>query len=161
VKKQTTLGPLPLKQITVLLADDHVNFRKSLKILVEIDGDITVIGEAKNGFEAVGLNSSLSPDIVVMDIAMPLLNGLQATRQIIDISPAARVLILSSHADSEYIKQAMAFGAFGYLIKQSSAPILADAIREVLKGNAYFSESISKCLRDECQKVFDKGQLPK
>jgi len=149
---------IPIKQITVLLAEDHALFRKSLKALIELAGDIEVIGEAKNGSEAVDLHAKLHPDIVVMDIAMPLLNGLEATHQIMETSSTARVLILSSHADPEYIEQAMASGASGYLIKQSSAPVLADAIREVLKGNTYFSLSISKRLRDECQTVFDKGR---
>lgn len=118
-------------QITVLLAEDHRAYRKSLKLLVETDGDIDVIGEAKNGSEAIRMNKSLHPDVVLMDIAMPLLNGLQATRQIMQALPASKVLILSSHPDPEYIEQAMVFGASGYLLKQSSSEVLAQAIREV------------------------------
>jgi DNA-binding NarL/FixJ family response regulator len=159
--RQESFAPLPLKKICVLLAEDHARFRKSLKVLVELDGGIKVMGEAKNGIKAVELNEKLHPDVVVMDIAMPLLNGLQATRQIMEASPVTKVLILSSHADPEYIRQAMIFGASGYLIKQASAPVLADAIREVMKGKTYFSASIPKRLRDECQKVFAKGQLLK
>ena len=151
---------LAVDQITVLLAEDHAAYRKSLKLLVESDGDIDVVGEAKNGCEAVRLNKSLQPDVIVMDIAMPLLNGLQATRQIMETSPATKVLILSSHSDSEYIEQAMVFGASGYLLKQSSAEVLAQAIREVLMGNAYFSAAISKQLRDRCQKLFGLGSVP-
>ena len=151
---------LAVDQITVLLAEDHAAYRKSLKLLVESGGDIEVIGEAKNGCEAVRLNKSLHPEVIVMDIAMPLLNGLQATRQIIETSPATKVLILSSHSDSEYIEQAMVFGASGYLLKQSSAEVLAQAIREVLMGKAYFSAAISKQLRDRCQKLFDQGRPP-
>ena len=151
---------LAVDQITVLLAEDHAAYRKSLKLLVESDGDIDVVGEAKNGLEAVRLNKSLQPDVIVMDIAMPLLNGLQATRQIMETSPATKVLILSSHSDSEYIEQAMVFGASGYLLKQSAAAVLAQAIREVLVGKAYFSVAISKKLRDRCQKVFDQGLAP-
>jgi len=148
---------LPLDQITVLLAEDHAAYRKSLKLLVESDGDIDVVGEAKNGCEAVRLNKSLHPDVILMDIAMPLLNGLQATRQILETSPATKVLILSSHSDPEYVEQAMVFGASGYLLKQSSADVLTQAIREVLIGNAYFSAAISKQLRDRCQKIFGQG----
>ena len=159
MKRPETFDLIPVKQITVLLAEDHAKFRKSLKLLIELSGDIEVIGEAKNGSEAVKLSDKLRPDIIVMDIAMPLLNGLQATRHIMKMNPSARVLILSSHADPEYLQQAMAFGASGYMVKQSSAPVLVDAIREVLKGKAYFSASISKRLRDESQKVFDKAQL--
>jgi DNA-binding NarL/FixJ family response regulator len=159
--RQESFAPPPLKQICVLLAEDHADFRKSLKVLVELDGDIKVMGEAKNGIQAVELNEKLHPDVVVMDIAMPLLNGLQATRQIMEGSPATKVLILSSHADPEYIRQAMILGASGYLVKQSSAPVLAEAIREVMNGKTYFSTSIPKQLRDECRKIFAKGQLLK
>lgn len=161
MKRQASLDLARVKLTTVLLAEDHANFRKSLKLLIEMDGDIEVVGEAKNGREAVQLNMKLQPDVVIMDIAMPLLNGLQATRLIIESSPATRVLILSSHPDSEYIEQAMLYGASGYLIKQSSAPVLVDAIREVLKGKTFFSASISKRLSDECRKVFGKRELLK
>jgi DNA-binding NarL/FixJ family response regulator len=151
---------LEVDQITVLLAEDHAAYRKSLKLLVESGGDIEVIGEAKNGCEAVRLNKSLHPEVIVMDIAMPLLNGLQATRQIMETSPATKVLILSSHSDPEYIEQAMVLGASGYLLKQSAADVLAQAIREVSMGYTYFSVAISKKLRDRCQKVFDQGLAP-
>jgi DNA-binding NarL/FixJ family response regulator len=155
------MDSLPIKQISVLLAEDHGNVRKFLKLSIEWDGDIEVVGEAKNGREAVRLTKSLHPEVVVMDIAMPLLNGLQATRQIMETSSTARVLILSAYPDPEYIKQAVIFGASGYLIKQSSTQTLAQAVREVLEGNTYFSASISKRLRDECQKVFGKAELLK
>jgi len=161
MKRQTRLDLTPVQLTTVLLAEDHANFRKSLKLLIEMDGDIEVVGEAKNGREAIQFTMKLQPDVVIMDIAMPLLNGLQATRLIIESSPATRVLILSSHPDPEYIEQAMLYGASGYLIKQSSAPVLVDAIREVLKGKTFFSASISKHLSDECRKVFDKRELLK
>ena len=158
--KKLECRDLRIDQIKVLLAEDHAEYRKSLKVLVESDGDIEVIGEAKNGSEAVRLNKSLRPDVIVMDVAMPLLNGLQATRQILATSPATKVLILSAHSDPEYIEQAMVFGASGYLLKQSSADVLARAIREVLRGNAYFSAAISKQFRDRCQKIFDQGSTP-
>jgi len=161
MKKQELLNILPLKQITVLLAEDHANFRKSLKLLVESDGDIEVMGEAKNGREAVRLTKSLRPEVIVMDIAMPLLNGLQATQQIMESCPQSRVLILSSHPDPEYVQQAMRSGASGYLIKQSSTQALTQAIREVLGGSTYFSTSISQQLRDECQQLFNKAELLK
>ncbi len=161
MKKQESTDSLPVKRITVLLAEDHASFRKSLKLLLEVDGDIEVIGEAKNGNEAVRLNQSLHPAVIVMDIAMPLLNGLEATRQIMKTSPATRVLILSAHPDPEYIQQAMLLGASGYLIKQSSTQFLAQAVREVFKGNTYFSTTISKTFRDRCQILFDKSELLK
>jgi len=151
---------LPFEQIRVLLAEDHAAYRKSLKLLLQSCGSIDVVGQAKNGCEAVRLNKSLHPDVVVMDIAMPLLNGLQATRQIMATSPATKVLILSSHSDPEYMERSMVFGACGYLLKQSSADVLVQAIREVLIGNAYFSAAISKPLRDHCQKIFDQALAP-
>ena len=161
MKRPELTESLPVKQITVLLAEDHASFRKSLKLLLESGGDIEVVGEAKNGLEAVRLTKSLHPEVIVVDIAMPLLNGLQATQQIMANFPATRVLILSAHPDPEYIKQAVMLGASGYLIKQSSAHVLAQAVREVLKGNSFFCAPIAKPLRDECKKLFGKGELLK
>ena len=161
MKKQKLIDPPPKKQIRILLAEDHANIRKFLKLSVEADGDIKVVGEAKNGCEAVRLAVSLHPEVVVMDLAMPLMNGLEATRQIIEADPAIRVLILSAHPDPEYIKQAVILGASGYLIKQSSTQVLAQAVREVLNGNSFFCAPISKPLRDQCQKLFGKGELLK
>jgi DNA-binding NarL/FixJ family response regulator len=135
---------LALKHISVLLADDHAAFRKSIKVLIESDGDIQVIKEAKNGSEAVRLTLSLHPEVIVMDLAMPILTGLQATRQIMEAWPAAKVLILSAHPEPEYIKQAVTLGASGYLIKQSSSHLLAQAIREVMKGKTCFNPPASK-----------------
>ena len=152
---------MPTKPISVLLAEDNANFRKSLKLLVELDGDIDVVGEAKNGSDAVRLTKKLHPEVIVMDIAMPLLNGLQATRQIMDTFPFTRVLILSANSDPEYVMQAVTSGASGYLIKQSSTQFLPQTVREVLKGNTYFSASIPKALREQCQKIFDKTELVK
>jgi DNA-binding NarL/FixJ family response regulator len=161
MKRQEPIESSSTKQITVLLAEDNATFRKSLKLLIEADGDIAVVGEAKNGCEAVRLAMSLRPDVIIMDIAMPYLNGLQATQQILLASPATRVLILSAHPDPEYIQHAMLFGASGYLIKQSSTQFLAQAVREAKSGNTYFSLSISKKLRDQCRKVFGKSELLK
>lgn len=147
-----------VKQTTVLLAEDHASFRKSLKVLVESGGDIKVVGEAKNGSEAVRLTMSLHPEIVVMDIALPLFNGLQATQQIMEKSPATKVLILSSHSGPEYIEKAMILGASGYLIKQSSTQFIAEAVRAVIQGKSYFSESISTPLSNQCRRLFKKGE---
>jgi len=161
MKRKKPIDSLAIKQITILLAEDHANVRKYLKSVVEVDGDITVVGEAKNGCVAVRLSKSLQPDVVVMDLAMPLLNGLEATRQIMEISPATRVLILSAHSDPEYIRQAVKLGASGYLVKQTSTQFLAQAVREVCKGKTFFSTSIPKHLRDQCQKMSGKAKLLK
>jgi DNA-binding NarL/FixJ family response regulator len=161
MKKRELIDSPSLKQTTVLLADDHAEFRKSLKLLVELDGDIKVVGEAKNGREAVKMAGRFRPEVIVMDFAMPLLNGLEATRMILETLPATRVLILSAHPEPEYIVQAVVLGASGYLIKQSSTQVLAHAIREVLKGNSFFCAPIAKPLRDQCRKLFGKSELLK
>ena len=138
--------------ITVLLAEDHVVVREGLRIMIEADGDITVVGEAKTGREAVLLNRQVRPDVVVMDIAMPLLNGIQATHQILSEFPKAMILILSAHADPEYVDQLMALGVVGYLTKQTSAEMVARAVREVYSGGTFFSPSVARHLRDNYQK---------
>src|ERR1700679_2279404 len=114
-----------MKQITVLLAEDHTIVRQGLRLLVEADGDIEIVGEAKTGREAVQMTRDLRPEIVVMDIAMPLLNGLEATRQILKAFPTTKVLILSAHSDPEYVEQVVKAGARGYLIKQSSGEVVS------------------------------------
>jgi DNA-binding NarL/FixJ family response regulator len=135
-----------MEQITVLLADDHMIVREGLRALLEAEGDIEVVGEAETGRQAIQLARSLRPDVVLMDIAMPLLNGLEATRRILKAVPATRVLILSAHGDDEYIRQVVMLGAAGYLIKQTSADLLSKAIREVQKGNTFFSPSVANRL---------------
>jgi DNA-binding NarL/FixJ family response regulator len=111
---------------------------------LEAEADIEVIGEAATGRQAVALVKKLRPAVVVMDIAMPLLNGLEATRQICLAVPDTKVLILSAHSDDAYVEQVTALGAAGYLIKQTSSHVLATAIREVQKGNTFFSPAIGK-----------------
>jgi len=132
-----------MERIRVLLADDHMIVREGLRALLEAEGDIDVVGEAQTGRQAVQLTQRLRPDVVIMDVAMPLLNGLEATRRIRKVVPAAKVLILSAHGDDMYVEQATLAGAAGYLIKQTSADLLARAIREVRKGNTFFSPFIA------------------
>jgi DNA-binding NarL/FixJ family response regulator len=133
-----------MERITVLLAEDHTIVREGLRALLNAQSDIEVVGEAQTGRQAIQLAKRLRPDVVVMDIAMPLLNGLEATRQILKAIPAARVLILSGYSDDEYVRQAVTLGAVGYLLKQTSADSLSSAIREVQKGNTFFSPSIAR-----------------
>jgi DNA-binding NarL/FixJ family response regulator len=140
-----------VKRITVLLADDHMVVREGFRKLLEAENDIEVIGEAQTGRQAVELTRKLRPAVVVMDIAMPLLNGLEATRQIHKAFSATKVVILSAHSDDAYVDQAIAIGAVGFLLKQTSSHDLSTAIREVLKGSTFFSPSIAKRLR--AQKV--------
>lgn len=118
-------------RITVLLAEDHAIVRQGLRQLLECERDIGVVGEAATGRQAVELVRKLRPDVTVMDIAMPQLNGLEATRQIRQEFPNARVIILSAHSDDAYVERVGALGAAGYLIKQTSVHTLIEAIREV------------------------------
>src|SRR5204863_9425330 len=136
----------PMQKITVLLADDHTVVRQGLRALLEAENDMTVVGEAENGRQAVQMAKRLQPEVVVMDIAMPSLNGLEATRQISRESPKSKVLIPSSYIDDEYVQQLTDAGASGYLVKQTAAQDLVGAIREAKKGNAFFSPAISKRL---------------
>jgi DNA-binding NarL/FixJ family response regulator len=133
-----------MKKITVLLADDHQLVREGFRSLLKHESDIEVVGEAETGRQAVQLTRKLRPEVVVMDIAMPLLNGLEATRQIRKDFPEMKVLMLSAHSDDAYVEQVVALGAAGFLLKQTSSHILATAIREVQKGNTFFTPAISR-----------------
>jgi DNA-binding NarL/FixJ family response regulator len=133
-----------MKRITVLLAEDHGIVREGLKSLLELGSDFEVVGEAATGRQAVELARKLRPTVVVMDIAMPLLNGFEATRQILLAAPGTKVLVLSAHSDDEYVEHMAAAGASGYLVKQNSGQVLVQAIKEVASGRSYFSQSISK-----------------
>jgi DNA-binding NarL/FixJ family response regulator len=146
-----------MKKIRVLLADDHTVVRQGLRILLEAQPDLTVVGEAENGRQAVQLTKKHLPDVVVMDVAMPLLNGLEATRQLAKEVPTARIVILSSYIDDEYVRQSTIAGAAGYLMKQTAAIELIKAIREVALGNAYFSPAISKRLLDHYREASRTG----
>ena len=150
-----------MRPITVLLVDDHKVVREGLRALLKAEADLVVVGEAHNGLLAVELTKALHPAVVVMDIAMPQLNGLEATRQILLALPATKVLILSAHNDDEYVEHAIAAGAAGYLLKQNSAPILAQAIREVQLGRPVFSPAIARYLGDKRRKPRIRGNAPR
>jgi DNA-binding NarL/FixJ family response regulator len=137
-----------MKPITVLLAEDHMVVRQGLRKLLEAEDDLEVVGEAETGREAVEMTRKLRPAVVVMDIAMPLLNGLEASRQILKQASGTKVLILSAHSDDAYVEKAIEFGAKGFLLKQTSAHVLSRAIREVQKGNVFFTPSIAKRLAE-------------
>jgi DNA-binding NarL/FixJ family response regulator len=141
-----------MKRITVLLAEDHTIVREGFRKMLELEADIEVIGEAQDGRQAVALVKKLHPAVVLMDIAMPLLNGLEATRQVLEAVPTTKVLILSAHNEDAYVNNATESGAVGFLLKQTSSHVVCQAIREVHKGKTFFSPSIAKRIRERDRK---------
>ena len=137
------------KPITVLLADDHTIVREGFRKMLELEGDFKIVGEAQNGREAVTLVKKFLPDVLLMDIAMPLMNGLEAVRQIVKAQFTTKVLILSAHNDSAYVQNAIASGASGFLLKQTSSHDVCRAIREIAKGKTFFSPAIAKHLEHQ------------
>ena len=133
-----------MKRITVLLAEDHTIVREGFRKMLELEDDIEIVGEAQDGRQALALAQKLQPDVVLMDIAMPKLNGLVATRQILKTNPATKVLILSAHNDDAYVKNATESGAVGFLLKQTSSHEVCRAIREVQRGKIFYSPSVSR-----------------
>jgi DNA-binding NarL/FixJ family response regulator len=138
-----------MKPISILLADDHNVVREGLRALLSAEPDIEIVGEASNGWQAVKVAKEKSPGIVIMDLAMPDLNGLEATRQVMHELPSTRIIILTSYGDDEYVKQMVEAGVAGYLKKQTAAQDLIKAIREVHRGNVFFSPSVARRLRDQ------------
>ena len=138
-----------MKRITVLIAEDHMIVREGLRQMLELEPDLEVVGEAQDGRQAVMLATQLCPEVVLMDIAMPRLNGLEATRQLLKSVPNAKVLILSAHSDDAYLKNSTEAGAAGFLSKQTSSVDVCRAIREVHKGNVFYSPILSKRLNSQ------------
>jgi len=145
-----------MPNITVLLVDDHNIVRQGLKALLLAEGDITILAEAQTGREAVQMAGQLRPDIVLMDLAMPRLNGWEATRQILKAVPSAKVIILTTYGGDEHIQQAIGAGAAAYLLKHTAANELVKAIREVHRGEAYFSPAIAERLREHTCRTMGK-----
>jgi DNA-binding NarL/FixJ family response regulator len=137
-------NPDSMLPITVLLADDHKIIRDGLRSFLKHDSAVKIIGEARNGRDAVKLTKKLCPAVVVMDISMPVLNGLDATEEILSALPKTRILVLSAHSDDGYINRAVAVGAAGFVSKKSSARDLSRAIREVHQGKTFFGPGILK-----------------
>jgi two-component system, NarL family, response regulator NreC len=135
--------------IRVLLADDHGVVRKGLRFLLAQEPDIEVVGEAEDGREAVRTAAAITPDVVIMDIAMPLLNGIDAAAQICKSDPRTGVVILSMYSDEEFIIRALTAGAKGYLLKDSAEPDVVRAVRSVAAGKTFFSPSIAHMLIED------------
>jgi two-component system, NarL family, response regulator NreC len=138
-----------MKRIRILLADDHTVVRQGFKRILSAQADMEIVGEAANGREAVELAGQLRPDVVVMDVAMPELNGIEAARRLGQTVPHARVLALSMHKDSVYVREILRAGARGYLLKDSPATDLLAAVRAVASGEGYLSPSVSNAVLDD------------
>lgn len=147
-----------MTRLTILLGDDHTLVRQGLRKILEEQPDWEIVAEASDGREAVSQTLSLEPDIAVLDIGMPLLNGIEATRQITRRLPELNVLILSMHSEEAYITQAMKAGARGYLLKDSADTELINAISAVGSGKSFFSPAVAKVMLDDyVRHLSDKG----
>ncbi|MBV9498036.1 MAG: response regulator transcription factor [Acidobacteriaceae bacterium] len=146
--------------IKILLVDDHTIVRQGLKLILSAQPDLQVVGEAANGTEAVALAQKLRPDIVLMDVAMPELNGIDATRKMVEENPRVRVLVLSMHKEAVYVRNILRAGARGYILKDAIDTELLNAVRSVARGDGYVSPAVSGALlNDYRQNVTDPIDL--
>jgi two-component system response regulator NreC len=147
-----------MSRLRLLLADDHTVVRQGLRKILEDRPEWEVVAEAGDGREAVRLTETHKPDVAIVDVAMPLLNGIETTRQISRKSPSTRVLVLSMHADEAYVTQILQAGATGYLLKDSADVDLIQAVAAVAKGTSFFSPAIARVMLDDyVQKLAEKG----
>jgi DNA-binding NarL/FixJ family response regulator len=145
-------------QLRILLADDHTVVRQGLRKVLEERSDWVVVAEAGNGRDAVKHAEELKPDIAILDVAMPLLNGIEATRQIVKRAPGTRVLVLTMHADEAYVNQILKAGASGYLLKDSADVDLIEAVSAVSQGKSFFSPAVARLMLDDyVRQLADKG----
>lgn len=142
-----------MKNISVLLADDHTVVRQGLRALLSSEQGMLVVGEAENGWQTLQVAKQTQPDIVVMDLAMPLLDGVETARRIRRELPAAKVLVLTTYTDDETVRRVIEAGVAGYVTKQTAAEELITAIREVGKGNAFFSPAIARRLCEQSRRL--------
>jgi two-component system response regulator NreC len=149
-----------MKKLRILLADDHIVMRSGLRALLDRQPNLEVVGESENGRETVALAASLKPDVVVMDVGMPVLNGIEATQTIVTQCPTIAVVILSMHADESYVMRALKAGARGYLLKDSAAADLIGAIQAISQGKSFFSPKVSRILAEDYVRVLkQKGAV--
>lgn len=140
---------MPGSLIKVLLADDHTIVRQGLKLILSSHPDLEVVGEAANGREVLDLAEKLKPDVILMDVAMPELNGIEATRRLHQISPRTKVLVLSMHKEAVYVREILKAGARGYILKDAIDTELVNAIQSVARGDGYISPAISGALLND------------
>jgi len=138
-----------MRKIRILLADDHQLMRSGVRLMLERESDLAVVGEAPDGREAVSLAKTLKPDVAVMDIGMPNLNGIEAAHQMTQENPALAIVIVSMHSDESYVLRALKAGARGYLLKDSAEADLIKAVHVVYGGKSFFSPAVSKVLLDD------------
>ena len=149
-----------MRKLRILLADDHIVMRTGLRALLERQPNLEVVGESENGRETVALAASLKPDVVVMDVGMPVLSGIEATQTIVTQNPTVAVVILSMHADESYVMRALKAGARGYLLKDSAAADLIGAIQAISQGKSFFSPKVSRILAEDYVRVLkQKGAV--
>lgn len=149
-----------MKKLRILLADDHIVMRTGLRSLLERQPNLEVVGESENGRETVDLVTSLKPDVVVMDVGMPVLNGIEATKTIVTQHPTTAVVILSMHVDESYVMRALKAGARGYLLKDSAPADLISAIQAVSQNKSFFSPKVSRILAEDYVRVLkQKGAV--
>jgi two-component system response regulator NreC len=149
-----------MKRFRILLADDHIVMRTGLRALLERQPNLEVVGESENGRNAVDLTASLRPDVVIMDVGMPVLNGIEATKLIVADHPTTAVIILSMHSDESYVMRALKAGARGYLLKDSAPADLLSAILAVSQNKSFFSPKVSRILAEDYVRVLkQKGAV--
>ncbi len=140
------------KSTTILIADDHAVVRQGFRMILAAEPDLSVIGEAANGREVITLAEQLQPDVVLMDVSMPELNGIEATRRLLAISPRTRILALSMHRDSVYVREILRAGASGYLLKEAGDKDLLFAVRALAAGQGYLSPEVSDAVLSDYRK---------
>jgi len=143
---------MPSKPTRILLADDHAVVRRGFRMILDAQADFEVVGEVSNGREAVEQATGLQPDVVIMDVTMPELNGIEATRRIAESAPRTRVLALSMHRDAVYVREILRAGARGYLLKDSSEGDLVFAVRAIAQGEGYLSPAVSEAVLTDYRK---------
>ena len=149
-----------MKKLRILLADDHTVMRTGLRALLERQPNLEVVGESENGRQTIDLVDSLKPDVVVMDVGMPVLNGIEATKTIVTQHPTTAVVILSMHADESYVMRTLKAGARGYLLKDSAPADLTGAIQAVSQNKSFFSPKVSRILAEDYVRVLkQKGAV--
>ena len=143
---------MPDREIKILLADDHTIVRQGLKLILSAQADLQVVGEAANGREAVELAAKLLPDVVLMDVQMPEVNGMEAARKMVEANPRIRILILSMHKEAVYVRETLKAGARGYILKDAIDTELLNAVRSVARGDGYISPAVSGALLNDHRK---------